>query len=133
MVLSMPESPARVLQIQQARWRDRELTDYQFTLQIRVFAPPPANQPLRVTVRHEKVVKIVSLNDNCELPLDIKPEVLTIDQLFATADRAIQQEVDRLAVTYDPDLGYPVQIEIDPLSIRADDEVTYFVSDLEPL
>jgi hypothetical protein len=132
-VLSMPESPTQVLQTQQARWRDRHLTDYQFTLQIRIFAPPPANQPLQVTVKQGKIVKIVNLSDNRQIPLTTQPEVKTIDQLFAIVDGAIQQNVEKLDVTYHPDLGYPTQIEIDPLLIRADDEVGYFISDLKPL
>lgn len=109
------------------------MTDYQFTLQIRVFAPLPANQPLRVTVRHEKVTRIVNLADGQDLPLDVQPRVLTIDQLFSTINRALQDDVEKLGVTYHSDMGYPTTIDINPQLILADDEITYFVSDLQPI
>jgi hypothetical protein len=54
----------------------------------------------------------------------------TVDQLFADVASALQVPGMLRGVTYDPLLGYPSSVSLDPLPHAADDEVLYFTSRL---
>ena len=58
--------------------------------------------------------------------LDFLPA--TIDEVFETLEHFADAE--RLEVSYDPDLGYPVHVRIDDELLSSDDEFEFRVSDL---
>jgi len=53
-----------------------------------------------------------------------------VDELFAVILDAIAQGADELGVEYDPLLGYPRLIAIDPDRQTVDEEVTYRTANL---
>lgn len=58
---------------------------------------------------------------------------VTVDGLFAAIDDAIERDAARIDARYDPQLGYPLEIAIDFSERIADEEVSYFASDLTPI
>ncbi|MGH7616815.1 MAG: DUF6174 domain-containing protein, partial [Gemmatimonadaceae bacterium] len=56
------------------------------------------------------------------------PWTPTIKDLFDIIDQEIARPASQLEVTYDPALGYPTQIIVDPIANAVDDEFTYTVS-----
>ena len=59
--------------------------------------------------------------------------VRSINQLFALIRAARHGRLDSVSVTYDEQLGFPTELFADPLRAMTDEEITYFVSDVEPL
>lgn len=55
--------------------------------------------------------------------------VVTVEDLFAFIDEAATAGADVVDVQYDPDLGYPTDIEIDQMTNAIDDEACYAVKD----
>ncbi len=56
----------------------------------------------------------------------------TVQGLFDVVQDAIDSGADEVSVTYDPDLHYPTEINIDRIKGAIDDELRVFASDLEP-
>ncbi len=52
----------------------------------------------------------------------------TVDQLFADVASALQVPGTLRGASYDPLLGYPSSVSLDPIRNAADDEVFYFTS-----
>jgi hypothetical protein len=59
-------------------------------------------------------------------------EIHTVEECFAFIREAVEQEAEVLSVEYDEALSYPTRIESDWRFDTADDELSIFVTDLEP-
>jgi hypothetical protein len=57
----------------------------------------------------------------------------TVEGLFSAVQEAIRDRVDHLSTNYDPALGHPVQVDIDPHAGAVDDETTYETARLDAL
>lgn len=53
----------------------------------------------------------------------------TVEGLFAVVEQALARDAHRLEVTYDANLGHPIQIHIDYGELVVDDEVSYIISE----
>ncbi len=109
-------------------WRSQHLQNYEFIYEQQCFCLPPANTPLKVSIKDDKIIKVVNLTSNQEITDLNFPK--TIEQLFDIIDEAIKRHADEILVTYDSSLGYPNTVAIDYQKILADEEVSYTVKNL---
>lgn len=115
-------------QLQEARqrWEDAGITSYVATVDLRCFCG--FEGPYRVTVVDEVVTEVVGPNPDSQIPDDID---LTIDGIFDQI--SLLAFGDRVELTFDEDLGYPLTAYLDPEIDTSDDELTFVVTDLVPL
>jgi Family of unknown function (DUF6174) len=109
------------------RWTAAAIRDYRFTIQRRCECPDEWSAPTIVTVR-DGVAVSATIEGNPA------PEgaALTIDDLFTAIGDALNQPVATL-VTYDPDLGFPLDVQLDLEAIAVDGGLSLTVSNFERL
>lgn len=120
-----PISQRLELEANRAKWQRAGLVSYTYTLQQLCFCA--YTQPVRLYVVNDVVVRALASSGDSAVSPQFFPSV---DRLFAFVDDAIARRAAVLRVTYDPALGYPVEIVYDGAVNAADDEVTYHVTDL---
>ena len=128
-----PDNSQPIVELKENRklWRSQRFKTYQFTYQQQCFCVPPANTPLKVSVKNGKITQVINLNTNQSITdLDFPNN---IDQLFEIIETAIKENADEILVNYDATLGYPTRIAIDYQTMLADDEVTYLAENLVKL
>jgi hypothetical protein len=76
-----------------------------------------------VTVQNGVAVGRVYVDSGLDVPGAAAPSFPTVDGLFDILRDAIQAEADRIDVTYDPDLGVPLDFWIDYSEMAADEEL----------
>lgn len=109
------------LQAARRRWADVERADgYVFRTQRRCFCPRTDNE---ITVGPDGTVM-----DQRTLAGDPEPDPPTIDDVFDRIEAAIVDDADRISVTFDRRDGFPIEFDIDPDDLVADDEVGREVS-----
>ena len=130
-----PDSPQTRLDAALAKWTDAGIANYNFTFSRGCFCPVEYVGPYQATVidgvvtgaTYEGVdlleIEVLRANSYGE-------RVLTVEQVFAEIDRAIQA-ADSFEVTYHPELGYPLSASIDWDFQMADEEVYYTLADLQ--
>jgi hypothetical protein len=113
-----------------AIWAGHELRSYTFTISRPCFCPPEASGPFVVTVTDGQVTS-VTLNGLAVRGADATGSIpFTIDQAFLLL-RGLDPSA-QLTVTWDPDLGYPVEASIDPIANAIDDEYGLSITELTP-
>lgn len=128
-----PDNSQQLVELKENRklWRSQRFKTYQFTYQQQCFCVPPANTPLKVSVKNGKITQVINLNTNQSITdLDFPNN---IDQLFEIIETAIKENADEILVNYDATFGYPTRIAIDYQTMLADDEVTYLAENLVKL
>jgi hypothetical protein len=120
-----PLSQRLELQANRAKWQRAALASYTVVLQESCFCV--YTQPVRLYVVNDVIVRALPFSGDTAVSPAFFP---TVDRLFAFIDDAIRRHAAVLRVTYDPTLGYPVEIVYDGAVNVADDEVTYRLSDL---
>ena len=78
------------------------------------------------------VVSRIYGRDGVPVPAAEQHRFPDVEGLFLMIANALEEQVDFLSVTYDPILGYPVRITIDPGFVIDDDRTTR-VSEFSPL
>ena len=56
------------------------------------------------------------------------PEPMTVEEMFALIQNAIDEKADAITVTYDATLGYPKELWVDYSKMMADEEMSYTYS-----
>jgi hypothetical protein len=131
-----------------AQWEAAKVNDYSWSFLMRCMSCGDYPGPTLVKVLDGKPVEvrgtdpkgnvdtfsIAKIEDGGFLPL-------TVDDLFDVLDEAYARNAQVVEVTYDPELGYPTEISIDPnygcqtpedgCSV-SDDETGYSVKSFEP-
>lgn len=110
-----------------ARWDRAAIDDYRMVIEVRCFCP--FTEPVTAEVRDGQPATI-TLPDEAHGDTANLGHDLTVAAVFDAIDAA-QAEGD-VDVAYDPDLGYPVHAELDPMPNAVDDEITYQVLELTP-
>jgi len=119
----------REIGLHAAQWDAAAIDAYAFTLTRLCFCPPEASGPFRVTVEAGAVTRVTLAGE----PLD--PDraggiPLTIDAIFA---RLLALGPDAtLSGTWHDDLGYPIDIAVDPIPNAIDDEYSIRIEDFTP-
>ncbi len=112
------------LESQHARWLAAGLQDYRFEYLERCECSLALVEPAVVEVRGGRVREVTYRSSGLAAPSDARALFPTIEDLFARIEDAIAREAAMLVVSYDPELGYPTQIEIDYDLQVVDDEVS---------
>lgn len=108
-------------------WRDRSVDDYTFTYQINCFCVQETRGPFEVEV-HDGA--IVSVQYEGEAVDPESQQFYTISGLFGLLEDAFDRNAEQVTVTYDAELGHPVEFYIDYNSGIADEEIGATVLDL---
>ena len=120
---------AKQLQAAESKWNQINHAHYSYTLQRSCFCPPDALKPMNIRVFQGKVQSATV--DGIPLSADRMDSVLTIEQLFQKVHEAIDRNVSRLEVKYDPTYGYPTNIFVDYEAMMADEELSLNASDFK--
>ena len=121
------------LQIARAVWVAEGPSDYKMTLFRGCECLPEMTGPVELVVRDGFVESRECTNTGGPVGADYADLFPHVDGLFDLIEEAVRQGASKLRVSYHPSLGYPLRISIDYLAQVADDEVTYVLSELEPL
>ena len=118
----------RLAQLAQARkiWRDQAITNYAVTITRVCFCSEV--RAVRVTVTNREVVSRVFVEDGQPVPSVLTDVYPSIDGLFDLLESAARR-ADEMHLTFDPNLGIPLQANIDFAKNAVDDEVNFVVSD----
>ena len=121
--------PARSADLERARqrWRAARPAEYAYTLRRSCFCGPEVTRPVQITVRNGTVVELRYADTGVLVDARWTPLFPSIDGLFTIIDDAIARRAERLDLTFDLTLGYPVEIDIDYSTRIADEEITYTV------
>jgi hypothetical protein len=104
------------------RWKDRGLTSYRFRLRPNCFCPRSFTRARDLRVRHGKPVR----------PPKRVRKWATVPRLFKVIERAIDDRVSGLSVTYGAK-GFPRHISIDYDDLAVDEELSLTASRLHAL
>lgn len=107
------------------RWSAQNLHTYAFTLRRNCFCA--IVDPLYVLVQSDTVAGVLNLRTGETVDRQFG---MTVDDLFAFVQRAIANHAYMIHATYDPARGFPAQIEYDGAAQIADDEVSFYASDV---
>lgn len=127
-----PSGTEKALEDAREQWDRQGISSYRFRVSRLCFCAPDARRPLIVTVQLGRVTSLTDAETGAPFTGDPFMPV-TVDGLFAAVDAALDRDADHVDVRYDPQLGYPLEIAIDESERLADEEVTYYASDLQPL
>ena len=119
-----PRSPRLLeLEIHQARWQSLGPASYEYAVQRMCFCAPASLGPVRVRVENGEVVERVYVDSGTPVAGDLATVFPSVDGLFDVLRSAIDRDADRIDVTYDPDLGVPIDFYIDYSEMAVDEEL----------
>jgi len=118
------------LDVNRSVWEDAAITEYTYELKRMCYCGLAG--ALNVTVADHAVVAATRVDGQRIAPQDLHV-VETVDDLFDVVQRAIDERAFRYTVEYDPELGYPTLVDLDPIREAIDEEVRYEASGLEPI
>jgi hypothetical protein len=137
--LSPRARQTRELQQNWARWESQHITHYRMSLDLPYASASHDRLPLKVEVRDGVAVSVVDAQGHVVSPesdddfRNYYPAAFTIPGLFSVAQGLIDKKPPSITVSYDPALGYPAYIWIDPWTEPCCQSMDYDVSDLEAL
>jgi Family of unknown function (DUF6174) len=99
------DSHASQLRAAEARWRESGFTSYRYVSRVSCFCASIGDAD--VTVLNGAVISVVRRSDGVSEPTRYRQ---SIDSLFAFVRREIDRQPERLRVSYDATLGYPLAI-----------------------
>lgn len=128
----------RELAAAEAQWRARSFGDYSYEIRILCFCPPEITQWTRVTVRAGAVTAAEAVDPNPAYPITTLQYWKPIDSLFVDlrrtmTDRASQTYLDAIVAEYDPELGYPTNIEYRTKATVIDGGSQFLLRNVRPL
>lgn len=105
-----------------AQWESQELDEYAFSYERSCFCTPLRQSSL---VEDGEVIRSYDNLDKVFIPNDDLEDNITIEDLFALVQEAIDREADALSVEFNEDFGYPVRVAVNFSYATADDEISY--------
>lgn len=121
-----------------AVWAERGFPSYAFDYRRGCFCPPELVAPMRITVIDGRVAGAVYTGGNGRSPGEPVPEAMLqflgpVEDSFDRITRAIEQRAPVFEVVYDPELGFPREVEIVECTGCVDAGFLETLSDLEPI
>ena len=118
----------------QELWSSLGISDYDFTVSMTCFCPPPAGTAIGVRVRDGQTVEAFdSQTPRGSGNLDMSEIPDSVPAMFAAVRTAMDADPDSISVIYDEDFGFPVSIEIDYRRAYTDDDVTFTIIEFAPV
>ena len=120
-------------ELAQARrlWGDSAPAAYSITISRGCFCPQEVPSPVVVAVRNGVIESRHYKTTGAPVSAAYADGFPGVDGLFDVIEDALKR-ADRVDATYDPTLGYPVQVSIDYIKNAIDDELAFGVTDLTP-
>ena len=112
-----------------ALWEASRAGDYSFVLTPICFCPQDLLDPVRISVLGGVVASVAYAESGKAPDHDGYGRYVTIDDLFDTIQEAIDRKAAQVAVTYDPEIGYPTDTKLDYDARMADEEYRFTASD----
>ena len=105
----------------ESRWQQRKPAAYEFDVVVRCFCGPGLPQgPVTFRIRDTESLALQELEPVIRR---LYESYNTVEKLFAAIRRSLARGQFRVAIEYDPYLGYPVRAAVDPVQMIADDEL----------
>ena len=130
---ALPRAALTDLKTARTLWAAGEPAAYEFTLEHQCFCSHEFTMPVVVTVRDGQVESRQFAATGAPVDTLWAAAFTSVDGLFDVIQDAIRRNAAYLEVTYDPQRGYPVRIDIDYRAEIADDEMTVLVRKFRPL
>lgn len=111
-----------------ALWKKAHLSTYTYTYKRMCFCP--SEEDILVQVQYGNVVAASYSPSNNPVMPERLDDLMTVEELFQVIQKAINDDVAQLEVTYNAQLGYPERVYIDVNERIMDEEVTHIVSNL---
>ncbi|MBE9007286.1 hypothetical protein IQ259_19995 [Fortiea sp. LEGE XX443] len=119
------------LRINQRLWNSQQIKNYRYTVTNSCFCIPELRGPAIVEVRNGNTTSIRNAKTGEPVNSELLRPYSTIPRLFNLIRNAISSREPELTVTYNPQLGYPTQINIGNLA--ADAGIFTTISNFEEL
>ena len=87
-------------------------------------------EAVRIEVEDDVIVAVTRVADGAPVPPDAWERYLTIEEVFAVIEDALERPAERVDVTYDARLGYPGVVYIDYEAQLADEERGFEIGEL---
>jgi hypothetical protein len=117
------------LDMRRAQWNAHGISDYDYTLAQQCFCGPIVG-PAVVSVRSEVITLVKDPATMVVAPPPYQDDYQTISELFTFLQQGLNFPAHTLTATFDPQLGYPSQIDFDFSLAIADDEGSFTASQL---
>jgi len=112
----------QALRQNRARWDGQRAASYEYVFERVCFCAPDARGPFRVRVENDRIVR--------SQPADTFSAALTIPQVFDVIQEAMGRRACTIDVRYDASAGFPAEVFIDYVSLAADEEMGFRISDV---
>ncbi len=120
-----------------AKWNDANISHYRYQLFIGCFCAFRDQMPLTIEVKDGEVVSMIRSDGSSVSPTDASYDVYesyaTIDRVFLKLEADQTGEADEVAVTFDSNYGFPVNVAVDNIKEAVDDEISYQILEFEVL
>jgi len=118
----------------QARWSQREFTDYTYEARILCFCPTEIVSRVRVEVRDDSIASVTDVATDQQVARTFWNAWNTVDDLFQRIRQAPRSSgVVRVDATYDAGLGFPSDVDFVPDEGIADGGWSQTIFELAPL
>lgn len=131
-----PLSPIESIRLAEAeaRWAARPFPDYSFETRHACFCPFEMTQWARVEVVGGQVSRVVVLATGAELPPLQRSYFKTVEGVFASIHSAQDDDyLQDIRFEFDPQLGYPTQVDFVSQPTIADGGASYFLRNAAPV
>ena len=111
----------------EARWSANGPASYDFDVRVSCFCIATTYGTVTVSVRNRQAVSVVRADSGTMVDSLYFQSVLTVDRMFANVHGFLSTHPASFHATYDPALGYPTAVAVDPNAMVADDEFAFQV------
>jgi hypothetical protein len=123
----------RLLDAHRALWRTARIGEYRLRITRQCSCPRLPADPLDIVADQSGPRRGWDTSRTVALELPRELHAYSVDGLFSSIEDAIVKRYDEVEVDYDPVLGYPRRVRLDPHRDRAGDERTVTVLAIEVL
>jgi hypothetical protein len=114
-------------------WTSKNLTSYSYTLQQSCFCPVEYTKAMRLELRDGALTSAKYVDSGLDVPANFRPKTFKIEAFFDLIDSTRAKGGTAENLEFDGTFGYPTQMNLDPIPLAADDEISYKLSDLKAL
>ena len=129
---------SRELEHNRTKWESQHITHYRMSLDLDDPSPYENRMPLTVEVKDGKLVSVVdahgqSVSAENDDDFGYEQQYFTIPGLFSFAYKTVWENPPEILISYDPALGYPASIYVDPYTEPCCQEYAIGVQDFQVL
>ena len=126
-----PHPEQALLDENKMRWQQANIAEYQFTYRRSCFCLP--QEDIVAVVKAGVITEAYFEASGTPLSATEISNLLTVERLFATIQKAIDTNASTLSVAYNTVSGFPERVYIDQVENIADDEITHSIVNFQAL